>query len=69
MVPKNILQDQNNIKKKRFLDFLELIENNHLFLEYVITADSLLCLNMTQKPSVKTWNGTLQLLQDPKKQE
>lgn len=39
MVPKNLSQDQKNIRKERCLDFLDSIENDPHFLERVITGD------------------------------
>ena len=39
MVPKNLSQDQKNIRKERCLDFLNSIENDPHFLERVITGD------------------------------
>lgn len=39
MVPKNLSQDQKDLRKERSLDFLESIENDPHFLERVITGD------------------------------
>lgn len=39
MVPKNVSQEQKDIRRERFLDLLESIENDQQLLEHVITGD------------------------------
>lgn len=39
MVPKNLSQDQKDIRRERCIDFLESIENDPHFLERVVTGD------------------------------
>lgn len=38
-IPKNLSQDQKNIRRVRFVDFLESIENGPQCHEHVITSD------------------------------
>lgn len=39
MVPKNLSQEQKDIKRESCFDSLELIENDSYFFEHVITGD------------------------------
>jgi len=39
MIPRNLSQDQKDMRKKRYVDFLNLIANDLHFLERVITGD------------------------------
>ena len=39
LVPRNLKQEQKDMRRDRCIDFLESIENDPLFLEHVITGD------------------------------
>ncbi len=69
MFPKTSCSEKKDISTERCLDFLQSIENDPQFLEVLLLVTSLGSSSVTQKPSARARNGTLQPLHGLKKQE